>query len=296
MSDKSHLQFIDLCINAPVMEYDASMNRHSIVRDNGISKVVNNDPLVTELIRLLTPERDCDSIYQYNLATLKKLLTYSWVIDKIDGARLSLDILSTLHALIGTRLKKYVSFDNVLWEKVVGLLKGYLDKVNNFAYNPDHDINYRRASALWKLKEYGAIIKIDDEGIKIEGVERIYLDIDQRIRNIGGCFFIHYFLKRLDYSKDFGRFLMPKKGNNANPFYKSEPNTPFNYMLNVGLKNIGSKGEIKFQNDCYIVETIELMKLVCFALYEVQSDSVWAEIYHAGKTPLDYLRDLVYRV
>lgn len=101
----SHLKFIDLCLNAPVIEYDASMNRHSIVHDNGISKIVNNDLLVAELIRILTPESDHDSIYQYDLAALKKLLTYTCVIDKRDEARLALDILSTLHALIGTRLK-----------------------------------------------------------------------------------------------------------------------------------------------------------------------------------------------
>lgn len=99
---------------------------------------------------------------------------------------------------------------------------------------------------------------------------KIVQDIEDTIKNIGAKYFLKYLFKLLQetkYNRFLGRYLLPKEFVQYNEEAKLQ--IPYNYLINLSIKNIGSKGNIKYQNEKYINRAINLSKKLLF-LYDLQ--------------------------
>lgn len=289
-------EFLNLCLSTPAIPYDKSRKAHHMEEDeNGVTRVVNDDPMVAELRSALTPCDGEDGISQTDLAKYKRGLIFSFVIENNEEAKEGVDILTTLHGYMGADMKKYRCLEHEGWKKAIGLLKGLISVDNHLSINdsiyPEKNID--RAKAALKLQHWGASVSVNEFDLKFDNIEAVYAEIDQRIKNIGGQQFIELLLKTLPYENEFGRFILPKRGNEMDIPKTHDPAIPYNYLLNLGIKNISEIGSPEYANHEYFNEILDIAKTICFAIFSVESYSFWEKIYLGDKSPIEYIRDII---
>lgn len=125
--------------------------------------------------------------------------------------------------------------------------------------------------------------------------EVVYHDLDEHINKFGGIPFIEHLLTQTEYSSEFGRLIIPNSSSSLPSLSPIVYDLPYNFLFNLALKNSSSAGTSKYHNEVYFKETLDLASLFCYALYEVQTLSIWENIYHHDKDQLSYIRDLIFR-
>ncbi len=234
-------EFLSLCLSTPAIPYDKTKKANHMEKgENGVTRVVNDDPMVIELLAALTPCADDGVISPADLAKYKRGLVFSLIIENNEEAKVGIDILTTLHGYMGAGMKKYRCLEHEGWKKAIGLLKGLISVDNHLSINdsmyPDKNID--RAKAALRLQQWGASVSVNEFDLEFDNIEAVYAEIDQRIKNIGGQRFIELILKTLPYENKFGRFILPKRGNEMDIPKTHNPAIPYNYLLNLGIKNI----------------------------------------------------------
>lgn len=290
-------EFADLCHSTNPIPYDNTKRHIKRASDEkGLPKEVTEDPLKKELIANLSADDNDIHLTQYDIAKIEKGLVFLSIIEKNENAGLAIVVLKALHDNLGQEIKRYRTLDNDGWQKAIALLKGYLESNSNIDIKFPNKVE-DRANALLNLRDkYGLHVSINDDGsLEICEVDKLFNLLDERVRDMGGRYFIESMLGLLSYNNTVERLILPKQGNTQNVYTAPSQMIPYNYMLNVGLKNLSNSGKQSCQNSNYYNNTVELFKKTCFAVMEVQSYSIWEDIFHKDKSPLDYLRDLIYR-
>lgn len=289
--------FADLCRSTNPIPYDNTKCHIKRVSDEkGRRKVVTENPLKEELIAYLSADENDNHLTQYDIAKIEEGLVFLNIIEKNENAGLAIEVLKALYDNLGQEIKRYRTLDNDGWQKAIALLKGYLESNSNIDIKfPDKVED--RAKALLNLRDkYGLHVSVNDDGsLEICGVDKLFNLLDERVRNMGGRYFIESMLNSLPYSNTAERLILLKQSNTQDGFTKPLKMCPYNYILNIGLKNLSIGGNNSYKNNGYFNETIERFRQVCFAVMKVQSYSIWEDIFHKDKSPLDYLRDLIYR-
>lgn len=299
-------EFIQLCGEAPLIAYEVGKRRSVFVPggEDVCKDVVPAEEelkvmdIEEEVMGCITEEDGNGSrLRRYDILKLMKGLNYQVVINKDTYAKEALEILITLRGLIHNDIDSFKSFTDSGWTRAVGLIKGYL-AVNRSLINSDALIPNKyadRAKVAMKLSGYGVNVSVTEDGdLELGDIERAYYELNSRIRKFGGRNFINTLLGSLNYSKSYNRLMLFKQGNRPS-IAAPAPLLPYNYLLNLGLRNLNSEGQRLYNTQSNFQSIIDLSRQICFATLETQSYNMWEDVFHVDKSPLDYLRDLVYR-
>lgn len=290
--------FIECCMAADTMPYDATQRRRRFVTtEKDVSRFVDDDPFKSELQRALVAPDEEAAIPKNELLKMSRGLTYELIINQNRSAQAALDVLNTLNALIGSGIRRYRPFEHRGWMHAIGLLKGFIAVNNRYCYPafdyPDKAAD--RARAALRLRSFGVNVSLDDSDLKFENLDTFFSEIERRIDNFGGQKFICKLLESLQYVKEFGRFVIPAGGSGMTIPEAHDPSVPYNYLLNLGMKYLPSKGNARYQTPDSFLEIVELAKTVCFAIFSVESYSFWDNVFTGDKGPMEYVTDFILR-
>ena len=230
----------------------------------------------------------------YRLMEIKKAFIYREVLEHTDEFEPYILALEELNHLGGhNRKEKYPPLTEVaLWTAALSYLKCYMHRnppqtacVNDFRKK-----EMDRGFAMSRLRKHGVQIIWDEDELKFDKVFMVTSEISELIRQIGGIRFVEQILKMASYNTKTGRLEMPKRGNN--PMIGSvNPDIPFAYLLNLGLRHTSSKGsEEKLK--CNFRFVLQLATDLCTAVYPVMSYTIWEDIMHKGERPTSYFKRL----
>lgn len=288
--------FLALCLAEKPVPYDKSKQNIRVVQsEKGVAKCVNDDPFVAELIDTLSCNDPSDSLPRYGIPKMIRALKYSLIIDNNSAAKTGIEILNTLNAVTGSNIRHFHPFEHEGWKHAVALLKGYINVDKRFCESLQPDKAIDRAHAALKLRSHGVNVSVNESDLEFDNLDAVYGDIENRIKNFGGRQFIECLLSELRYNKEFGRFILPKRGNEPGIPTSHNPALPYNYLLNLGLKYLASEGFEQFRTTQYFSGIKDLAKTICFATFSVESYSFWENIFFGDKNPIEYITDFILR-
>lgn len=289
--------FINLCQRTKIVAYDKSLRKTTPKKTkSGVIRFYTFDPMIEKLKGALIPLENEAIINRTEIERWKIGLINHWIIKQDNQAKYAYDLLNTLTGIIGHKFKHFRSLDHTEWEYAISLLKGYM-AVDASLRNADEVVpnKYKeRAKAAKRLQEKGYTVNVNELEIEMD-LSTVYHDLDERINRFGGITFIEFLFKQLKFSKEFGRYILPKSSSASISLQPTVYDLPYNFIFNLALKNSFSTGIHEYQNEKYFKEVIDLFSLLCFVSYEVQTFSIWENIFHQDKDKLSYIRDLIFR-
>ncbi len=291
-------EFIETCKTEPALPYDKYKDTVQLESlPSGVLKAVSEAPFHEDLKASLQPDEGEIPMSSHELSKLVKGLINELIVNKKSDAQYSIDLLIILKGIIGASVTSYCNLDNPKWKHIISLLKGYLEKddtlvtADNLFPNKYKD----RATTALSLKAYGVEVSVENGELIFTNLEKAFKEVDRLVGLMGGRFFIEQILKSLEYSKDFGRYIIPKQTHGTSVLEAPAKSVPFNYMLNIGLKKLGSEGLPQHQNKEFFHDIVQLFSNICFAIMEVQTYSMWENMFHQDKSIMNYICDLVFR-
>ncbi len=228
-----------------------------------------------------------------NIDKLKKALIYKEIIEQ-KNYKQYIDILVLLNAVVGSNINKFIPLDDLRWTDVILNIKNYLAVSkslveNNIGY---HSKEIDRAKCALSLRTYGAKVYVDNTSLIIENLDSVYKYLTKKIKKIGGARFIEGILSQLKYVKEFDRYIIPKQGNQL-MLQDIQLEKPYNYLINLGFRYVKEEGAIYPRINKDFQEIIHVATTMCFVLYPVQSYSIWEDIFHRDRTPIQFFKDLI---
>lgn len=288
--------FIALCASAQPVPYDKSKRDIRIVQsDKGVARCVDGDPFKADIIQALKCDDPDKAMHQYDIPRMIRGLKYSLIVDGNNEAQTGIEILNTLNAVIGSNITSYHQFEHDGWKYAIALLKGYIEVDSLFCKSLQPDKTSDRARAALELRSRGVIVTVNESELEFDHMDAVYVDLENRIKNFGGRHFIESLLSELPYNNVFGRFILPKRGNEASIPTSHNPAEPYNYLLNLGLKYLASEGIEQLRTAQYFSGIKDLAKTICFATFSVESYSFWEHIFLGDKNPVEYITDFILR-
>lgn len=289
--------FINLCQHAPIVAYDKSLRKTKQENtESGVVRFHTFDPMIENLKEAIIPRDREATINRTEIERWKIGLVNHWIIEQNDHAKHAYDLLCTLTGILGHEFKQFRSLDHTEWERAISLLKGYM-VVDPSLVHADEAVpnKYReRAKAVKRLQDMGYAVTLNELEVNID-LARAYHDLDERINRFGGVAFIERLFNQIEFSKEFGQFILPKSSSASIPLELTVYDLPCNFIFNLALKSTCSAGIPRYKNEGYFKRTLDLFSLLCYASYEVQTFSIWENIFHQDKDKLSYIRDLIFR-
>ena len=232
-------------------------------------------------------------ITYYEIDKLKKALIYKEIIEQ-KNYKQYIDILVLLNAVVGSNINKFIPLDDLRWTDVILNIKNYLAVSkslveNNIGY---HSKEIDRAKCALSLRTYGAKVYVDNTSLIIENLDSVYKYLTKKIKKIGGARFIEGILSQLKYVKEFDRYIIPKQGNQL-MLQDIQLEKPYNYLINLGFRYVKEEGAIYPRINKDFQEIIHVATTMCFVLYPVQPYSIWEDIFHRDRTPIQFFKDLI---
>lgn len=288
--------FISLCQTTAAIPYDSSKARHHFETEaNGVQRCISDKPIKSDLVKALSAQDGEDKISRSDVNAMSRGLKYALIVENNNDAKFAIDVLATLNGLMGSAIDHYRSFDHPEWKRAIGLLKGYVDVDKSLldaaCLFADKEID--RAKTAVSLRKYGVDVSVDGTDLKFGNLERAYSELESKIEKFGGRDFIESLLGTLHFKDEFGRFVLPRKGNSMSVSGVHEPEVPFNYLLNLGLKYLRADGDPDFRSIKNFNEIVGLAKDICFATFSVEAYSFWDNIFLGSKNPMEYITDLI---
>lgn len=253
---------------------------------------------VDEEVKNLLLTGGTDYILQHELWKLRKGLLDKQYYEGNTACVLPINVLKFVHGVIGgSKDKHYYPFGHQNWDRAIGLIKGRLavgDNRFNSILGVEEAKELEYVKALKRLKPLGLICEFTENGIAFKGTEQqIFSQINSEIRRIGGIRFLNAMFSGIEYDDDIHRFLLPRQGNTPKTT-EIRVDLPYNFMLNIGLRHLKHDGERNVKQE-EIGGVIEICKDICFACYPVQEWSIWGNIFYVDKSPIEYIRNLIYK-
>jgi len=271
----THLQFKNFVDTIPLKDL------------GGLSRSEKDDK-----VRLVLPRENEDSIDYWQFLKIGEALVFEKELLNVDNESY-FQIVKTIHSHLGGGVKRIIGFDNPRWVEVLSACKalGYTD--DSFVY--ENDKVHSRAKAASRLLKRGISVSIQDNDLMVDNMEEAFGKVKVGVRMIGGVQFLQKLLV-LPYDKSLGRFLILDRGNQPNILDAKINLTPYNYLFNLALANLDAQPANGINAEKTYKKTIKLATDLCFVMYPVQAfGQVWEDIFHKGKTPLQYLSNLVYK-
>jgi hypothetical protein len=235
-----------------------------------------------------------DGLSWYRLMEIKKAFIYRQVLEHTDVFEPFILALEELNHLGGhNRKEKYPPLTEVaLWTAALSYLKCYMQRnppqteyVNDFRKK-----ELDRGWAVNRLRKHGVLVRWEEDELKFDNLFMATSEVSELIRQIGGVRFVEKLLSMVNFNTKTGRLEMPKRGNN--PMIGSvNPDIPFAYLINLGLRHTSSKGsDAKLETN--FGRVFQLATDLCTAVYPVMSYTIWEDIMHKGESPIAYFKRL----
>jgi hypothetical protein len=288
--------FIDFCNQVkPTIKVDDSLEEKykllGVQQDKNYMSMHSIEKHIETKVKQIANSKDSNDIRI--LKKLKRAIVVKGIIEKKKNYCEYLDIVETISGLLGHDAKYIPNFNNSVWTEIIQLVKNYLVLSNAYCQlkkemnKKDIDI----AKSILFLNNLGCDVCIKNCDIIINNETKATHKIEQGIKNIGGEKFLKLLFDKILYVKEFERFLIIRQGNQPVKA-KIEIEIPYGYLFNLGLRYIDTKGNnTKIQDE--LNRIIEIAKYLCLVLYPVQTYTIWEDIIHKSRTPLEYYNDLV---
>lgn len=291
--------FINYCDNN-----SPNLNRETTLQENyklfGLSATGHFfskhelENFIAEKIKLI-----CSDNPSQDIRILKKIresLIFEGIIKRKKVYYHYLDIVLTLEGIIKNDIKKIPDFKNLIWDEIIQLVKSFL--IFSQAYCQIKKEIFKKeidtAKSIANLNSIGCDIKIVNCNIVIENEQVVLRKIEKGIKNVGGKTFLNLLFQNLLYVHEFERFLILRQGNQG-VTAKIEIEVPHAYLFNLAIKHIDEKAKKKIDLKNEFEEIILISKQFCFVKYQVQNYSIWDDIVHKTREPLEYFNDLIIR-
>jgi hypothetical protein len=290
--------FIELCDNvSPAISADMHLQEQyeSLKiksKSNSFSASKITDILSDNIKKYLSADTE-EYITYYEIDKLKKALIYKEIIEQ-KNYKQYIDILVLLNAVVGSNVNKFIPLDDPRWTDVILNIKNYLSVSRSLVENNivHHSKEIDRAKCALSLRTHGAKVYVDNTYLMIDNLDGVYKFLTKNIKKIGGIRFIEGILSQLKYVKEFDRYIIPKQGNK--PMLQDiQLEKPYNYLINLGFRYVKEEGTIYPNINKDFQEVINVATSMCFALYPVQPYSIWEDIFHRNRTPIQFFKDLI---
>ena len=288
--------FIDYCNQVePTIRIDNSLEENykllGIQHEKGCFSISSIEKHIETKVRQIADNNDGSDVRI--LQKLKRGIIVKGILEKKKAYCKYFDIVVTISGLLGHDAQHIPKFDNPIWTDIIQLIKNYLVLSNAYC-QLRKEMNKKEidiAKAAIFLNDLGCNVCVENCNIVVNNKKNAIRKIEQGIKNIGGEYFIKLLFNKILYVKEFERFLIIRQGNQP-VMSKIEIEIPYGYLFNLGLKYIDTIGKnMKTQNE--FDRIIEIAKHLCLVLYPVQTYSIWEDIIHKSRTPLEYFNDLV---
>lgn len=269
------------------LQFKKFVDTFSLKDLSGLSRVEKDNK-----VKLVLPEKNEDSFDYWQFLKIGEALIFEKELLNVDNAPY-FQIVKTIHSHLGGGVKRIIGFDNPRWVEVLSACKalGYTD--DSFVY--ENDKVHSRAKAASRLLKRGISVSIQDNDLMVDDMDEAFGKVKVGVRMIGGVQFLQKLLV-LPYDNNLGRFLILDRGNQPNLLDAKINLTPYNYLFNLALANLDARPANVINAEKIYKKTIKLATDLCFVMYPVQAfGQVWEDIFHKGKTPLQYLSSLVYK-
>lgn len=269
------------------LQFKSFVDSQSLIDMSGLSRTEKADK-----VKLLLPQENEDSIEYWQLLKIGEALVFEHELLKVDNQFYS-QIVRTIDTHLGNGVKRIIGFDNSRWVEVLSACKELEVTDDSFVY--ENDKVHSRAKAAARLVKQRIGVSIQNNDLTLDNMEEAFSKVKTGVRKIGGVQFLQRLLA-LEYHNELGRFLILDRGNQPNPLNAKINLTPYNYLFNIALANLDARPANGINAEETYKKTIKLATDLCFVICPVQAfGQVWEDIFHKGKTPLQYLSSLVYK-
>lgn len=276
-------QFIALCDGIP-----AEMRTESIRRSAYQEECVRIKDALTSL-----QGDECAPYSEFN--KLRKSFVYLKIIDEAKDYSSYFYILEKIGEHFNGSTRNLAAWSSQAWKDVIAYIKSLPEYprsnafTNEFLWNHEKQVAY----AAVRLRQYGALVSIEDCELRVGNTEGCYARIDELMTDIGGECALRKMQSGFKFEKKIGRFLVPHQGNTPAPTMM-EPETPYGYIFNLCMKYIGEKGTGKPSDE----EWNELKNLctdVALAIYDVQMFDIWEDVIIRNDELVSTMKKMVLR-
>lgn len=261
---------------------------------NHRSQQVVSERLKELILQQLKPAEQDEYITYVELYKLRDAYIYYQGLYNDSEYDECLKLIETLFYLGGNSLGRLRPFTAVQqWSSAISYLKCYatLHKSSNIIVPKVYQKQYDRIEAVKYIKRYGVKVYMNSENeLCFENEHLVAKRICEKVRAIGGTRFVEKIISVAEYNADIDRLQLPVSRDELQPF-SVLPLCAWGYLLNIGLRMTGHKGSEENLKK-YFKEVILLSNALCRAVYNVQSYSIWEDIFHTDIDIREYFRKL----
>lgn len=204
-------------------------------------------------------------------------------------------ILERITEHFNASVPKIASWTAPVWKDVIKFVKQMPEypRTNAFFLEELRCQERERARAAVRLREYGVVVRVEDNDLVLYNTNPLFLKINQLAESIGGINGIKLLLKSLEYKREIGRFLVPHQGN-LPAMTMVELETPYGYLLNLFLRYLSAHPtSVNIRKDYELL--VALTKDYCMAEYNSQKFDIWHDVFRPDNDIVNLIHELVVR-
>ena len=275
-----------------------SIYKYLGITDNGsFLRSAITDSIYILIKDSLFADNDEDHIKLVEFLKLKDELVFREVLYS-ESSEEYLEIVNVIQDACRHKLK-YIqsSSSQKQWESAIQYAIDYLkfSPNTNLIYDnlrAEYPKAYDRAVSAKKLGELGCTIEIKNADIIINGLNKIYQEISDKVKSVGGlslASFIFSYLGEKDYSELFERYKITRSVSTMEN--DQQPQVPFGYLLNLCVKYpyfVKKKADYRTE----IQQIIDLATITTNGVYGAQPYSQWESIFLDGDKIIKFLSNI----
>ena len=270
--------FINLCDSLPLDKDD----EHGKVR-------TKLDICIKEM------KEHTDSMAYAEVIKLRTSLIYLNILDESVDYQPYYDILDKICSHFNDSIESVASWSSGMWEYAISYAKQLPEypKTDALVNEEFHWRERERARAAKRLETLGVTVCVNDGDLEFQNLDAAVREIHDYAKRLGGRKIIDLLVAMLPFNNQIGRFVLPRNGNS--PMQQMvEPEMPFGYIYNLGLKYIEIDCNTKDIND-YWEKLKDISTDYCLAVYDSQKYDIWQDLAKGGNRIVSLMHELVIR-
>lgn len=236
-----------------------------------------------------------DSMAYAEVIKLRTSLIYLSILDESVDYQPYYDILDKICSHFNDSMASVASWSSGMWEYAISYAKQLPEypKTDAFVNEELHWRERERARAAKRLEALGVTVGVNDGDLEFNNLDAAIREIHDYAKRLGGRKIIDLLVAMLPFNNQIGRFVLPRNGNS--PMQQMvEPEMPFGYIYNLGLKYIEIDCNTKDIND-YWEKLKEISTDYCLAVYNSQKYDIWQDLAKGGNRIVSLMHELVIR-
>ena len=236
-----------------------------------------------------------DSMAYAEVIKLRTSLIYLTILDESVDYQPYYDILDKICSHFNDSIESVASWSSGMWESAISYVKQLPEypKTDALVNEEFHWRERERARAAKRLEALGVTVCVNDGDLEFQNLDAAVREIHDYAKRLGGRKIIDLLVAMLPFNNQIGRFVLPRNGNS--PMQQMvEPEMPFGYIFNLGLKYIEIDCNTKDIND-YWEKLKDISTDYCLAVYDSQKYDIWQDLAKGGNRIVSLMHELVIR-